>query len=101
VQHRWEGRCDVSLSNDSTLKLNDVRHVLKLKRNLISVCQLVDTGMNTTFDDDLCKITKGAMIITHDKKEGTLYMMLGSTTSILVASSNVGMLAHGIADLGI
>ena len=45
--------------------------------------------MKTTFDGDVCKITKGAMMMAHGKKEGTLYMMSGSEASITVASSEV------------
>ena len=60
----------VSLSNGSTLKLRDVKHVPKLKRDLISVGQLANVGMKTTFDGDVCKITKGAMVMAHGKKEG-------------------------------
>ena len=48
----------VNLSNGSMLKLKDVRHVPKLKRNLISVGQLADAEMKTIFDSDLCKITR-------------------------------------------
>jgi len=53
----------VSLSNGSAMKLRNIRHVSKLKRNLISVRQLADGGMKSTFDGDVCKITKGAMMI--------------------------------------
>jgi len=72
----------VSLSNGSTLKLrmvNQHRHVPKLMRNLISVDQLADGGMKTTFDG-------GCHGEVHSKKEGTLYMMSGSGSSISVAS---------------
>ena len=68
MQHRREGQYD-NLSNGSTLKLKDVKHVPKLKRNRIFVGRLVDAGMNNTFDGNLCKITKGAMIIAHGKKK--------------------------------
>ena len=68
-----KGDVIVSLSNGSTLKLKDVSHVSKQKRNLISVGQLADAGMKTIFDGDLCKITKGAMIIVHDKKRYPLH----------------------------
>ena len=77
----------VSLSNDSTLKLRNIRHISKLKRNLISVGQLADGEMNTSFDGDVCKITKGAMVMAHGKKEGTLYMSSSFGASISVASS--------------
>ena len=43
--------------------------------------------MKTTFDGDVCKITKGAMVMAHGKKEGTLYMTLSFGASISVASS--------------
>ena len=52
-----KGNVMVSLSNGSMLSLRNVGHVPKLKRNLISVGQLVDGGMKTIFDD-VCKITK-------------------------------------------
>jgi len=58
----------VSLFNGSTLKLRNVRYVPKLKRNLISVRQLANRGMKTTFDGDVCKITKGAMVMAHGEK---------------------------------
>ena len=53
-----KGDVMVSLSNDLTLKLRNIGHVPKLKRNLISISQLADGGMKTTFDGDVCKITK-------------------------------------------
>ena len=84
-----KGDVVVSLSNGLTLKLRNVRHVPKLKRNLISVGQLADGGMKTIFDDDVCKITKGAMVMADGKKEYTLYMTSGSRASISVASSEL------------
>ena len=53
-----KGDVVVSLSNGLTLKLRNVKHVLKLKRNLISVGQHADRGMKTTFDGEVCKIIK-------------------------------------------
>jgi len=46
--------------------------------------------MKTTFNNDVCKIMKGAMMIAYSKKEGTLYMTSGSIASISVASSEYG-----------
>ena len=48
-----KGDVVVSLSNGSILKLRNVRHVSKLKRNLISIEQLAGGGMKTTFDGDV------------------------------------------------
>jgi len=45
--------------------------------------------MKTTFDGDVCKITKGAMVMAYGKKEGTLYMTLVSRASTSVASSEL------------
>ena len=85
------GKSDVmvNLSNGSTLKLRNVKHVPKLKRNLISVGQLVDRGMKITFDGDVCNITVGAKVMTHGKKEDTLYMTSSFGASISVASSEL------------
>jgi len=64
-----KGDVVVSLSNGSTLKLRNIRHLPKLKRNLISVGQLVDGVMKITFDGNVCKITKGAIMMAHEKKK--------------------------------
>ena len=48
----------VSFSNGLIQKLRKVRHVPKLKRNLISVGQLADGGMKITFASDVCKSPK-------------------------------------------
>jgi len=53
-----KGNVVVSLSNGLILKLRNVKHVLKLKRNKISVRQRAYRGMKTTFDGDVCKIIK-------------------------------------------
>ena len=59
----------VSLSNSLTLKLRNVKHVPKLKKNLISIRQLTGRGMKATFNGDVSKITKDAMVMAHGKKE--------------------------------
>ena len=84
-----KGDVAVSLSNSSTLKLRNVRHEPKLKRNLISIGQLANGGMKTTFDHDICKITKGAMVMAHGKKVGALYMTSDFGALILVALMEV------------
>ena len=82
-----KGEVMVSLSNGSKLKLRNVKHIPQLKRNLISIGQLADREIKITFDGDVCKITKGAIVMAHDKKEGTFYMTSGFRALILVASS--------------
>jgi len=70
------------------MKLRNAIHVSKVKRNLISVGQLADGGMKTTFEGDVCKITKHVMVMAHGK-EGTLYITSGFGASISVASSEL------------
>ena len=64
-----KGDLMVSLSNDSTIKLRNVRYVPKLKRKLISICQLADGGMKSTFYGDAYKIMKGAMEMAHTRRK--------------------------------
>jgi len=45
--------------------------------------------MKTAFNSDLFKITKGAMVMAHGKKEGALYTMSSSEASVSVASSDL------------
>ena len=84
-----KGDVVISLSNDLILELRNIRYVMKLERNLISVDQLTYGGMKSTLDSDVCMITKGGMVMAHGKKEGTLYITSGFGASILVASSEV------------
>ena len=58
-----KARCSLS-----TLKLRNIKHVTKLKRDLISIGQLADEEMKMTFDSNVCKITKGVMMMAHGKK---------------------------------
>ncbi|KZV54328.1 hypothetical protein F511_03583 [Dorcoceras hygrometricum] len=68
------GDVHLKISNGSIWKINKVRHVPRLTRNLLSVGQLDDEGHNVTFGDGSWKVSKGAMIVARGKKTGTLYM---------------------------
>ncbi|XXG79495.1 hypothetical protein AAC387_Pa09g0546 [Persea americana] len=65
-----KGDVQIKLPNGSIWKLNDVRHVPSLKRNLISVGQLAISGHVTVFADDFWKVTKGSMVVARGKLEG-------------------------------
>ena len=78
----------IRLPNGTMWKLNDVRHVPCLKRNLISVSQLASMGCTITFSNDAWKVTKGASVLARGKKEGTLYMTMGSGDTVSVAKSS-------------
>ena len=77
----------VSLSSGSTLKLRNVTCTKVEEKS--DLCQSACGWMKTTFDSNVCKITKGDMVMTHDKKKGALYMTSGSGASISVASSEL------------
>lgn len=70
------GKRDILLSLKGGVKwlLKDVRHVPKLKRNLISVSQLYAQGFLTSLTDSW-KVTKGSMLIAKGDKIGSLYIV--------------------------
>jgi len=68
------GKGDVKIQlNGSVWKLDNVRHVPDLKKNLISIGQLTSDGYVTTFTGDKWKISNGAMTIARGTKNETLY----------------------------
>ena len=78
----------MKLPNHTTWKLQGVRHVPGLRRNLISVGQLDGEGYCTTFSGHEWKITKGALIIARGKKTGTLYVTSNLENIVTVADAD-------------
>ena len=62
------GDIDIKTSSGSLWTLHNVRHILALKRNLISIGQLDDEGHYTTFGDGASKVTKGNLVVARGKK---------------------------------
>ena len=62
------GKCKVmiKLENGNKWLLKDVKHVVGLKNNLISIGQL--EGCVTTFTDKTWKVTNGAMVVAKCAK---------------------------------
>jgi hypothetical protein len=58
-----------------------------LEKNLISMGQLDDEGYDITFKYKKWKVSRGAMIMAHGKKTGSLYMTTNACGSIAVATS--------------
>jgi hypothetical protein len=81
------GDVRITLPNGSVWLLQKVRHVLELKRNLISVGQLDIEGHAILFVGGTWKITKGAMVVARGKKTGTLYMTTSPRDTIAVAEA--------------
>ena len=83
-----KGDIRLKLPNQTTWKLQGVRHVPSLRRNLISVGQLDGEGYCTTFSGHEWKITKGALVVARGKKTGTLYVTSNLENIIAVADAD-------------
>ena len=86
-----EGKEDVYIKtpagNQWTLK--DVKYIPSLKKNLISIGQLDNTGYATKFEKSSWKIVKGAMVVARGTKSGTLYTTVGCM-DMAVLMSHIG-----------
>ena len=87
-----KGKVQIKLNNGSEWLLKDVRHILAMKRNLISIGKLGDGGCLSTFGETWWKVTKGSMAIEKGDKIGTLYLYPHNIDySIYVASTEIGV----------
>nr|TKR75318.1 hypothetical protein D5086_0000286420 [Populus alba] len=66
------GDVQIKTMNGSIWTLQNVRHVPELKKKLISVGQLDDSGHSMLFTGGMWKVSKGAMVLARGKKTGTL-----------------------------
>ena len=66
-----------------------VRHILDLRRNLISVGQLDNEGHVILFVDGTWKVIKGIRVLAHGKKTNTLYMTSSPRDTIAVAKASI------------
>ena len=62
------GDIDIKTSSGSLWTLHNVKHISALKRNLISIRQLDDERLYTTFGDKAWKVTKGNLVVACGKK---------------------------------
>ncbi|KAG8472495.1 hypothetical protein CXB51_034177 [Gossypium anomalum] len=72
--------------------LSDMRHVPKLKRNLISLSTLDSKGYRYTAESGVLKISKGSLVVMKgQRKTAKLYVLQGSTVTgdAAVASSSL------------
>ncbi|KAG8498115.1 hypothetical protein CXB51_006865 [Gossypium anomalum] len=84
------GTIKVKMFDGVVRTLNDVRHVPKLKRNLISLSTLDSKGYRYTAESGVLKISKGSLVVMKgQKKTAKLYVLQGSTITgdAAVASS--------------
>ncbi|KAH9313082.1 hypothetical protein KI387_028117, partial [Taxus chinensis] len=60
-----KGDVHLKLQNGNPWVLKDVRHVPSLKRNLISIGKLGESGCVVTFTADSWKVTKGSLVVAR------------------------------------
>lgn len=65
-------------NNDSKLVLNNVKHSLDVRLNLIYCAYLNDDGYNNTFGTFQCKLTRGSTVVDRVDKLSNLYIFQGS-----------------------
>ena len=70
-----EGKGDVSIQTPARNQwtLQDVRYILGLKKNLISIGQLDSTDYAVEFGKSSWKIVKGVMVVARGTKSRTIY----------------------------
>ncbi|KAG8501668.1 hypothetical protein CXB51_004714 [Gossypium anomalum] len=86
------GTIKVKMFDGVVRTLSDVRHVLELKRNLISLSTLDSKWYRYTAESRVLKISKGSLVVMKgQKKTAKLYVLQGSTVTrdAAIASSSL------------
>ena len=68
------GKVQIKVNNGNEWSLKYVRHIPAIKRNMISIGKLGDSGCLSTFEKTWQKIIKGALSIAKGDRVGTLYI---------------------------
>ena len=70
----------VKMFDNVVRTLKDVRHVLDLKKNLISLGTIDSNGFRYKSKNGIMKVLKGSMIMMKERKiNDNIYKLLGST----------------------
>jgi hypothetical protein len=81
------GEVQIKQKNENQWLLKEVRHILDLRRNLISIGQLASEGCIFTFTDKAWKVTKGSLVMEKGEKVGTLYLCTDNADSFISLAS--------------
>jgi len=81
------GTFQIKMFDGMVRKLKEVRYVLQLKRNLISVGALKTLSLEVSIRDGVLKMTKGSMVVMKGVRRNNLYYLKGSTVTNKVAIS--------------
>ena len=76
----------INMFNGMIRTPREVRRVLDLKRNLISLRTLDELGYNFKEENGKLTISKSSMVVMKDQKRNGLYILEGHTSKVLVRS---------------
>ncbi|KAH9726310.1 hypothetical protein KPL70_008223 [Citrus sinensis] len=84
------GVIKLKLHDNSILELKQVRHVLDLKRNLISLGMLDQIGCIVKVQQGIMSVVKGSLVLLKGIRKNGLYVLEGTTMTgmVLVSSSS-------------
>ena len=80
------GTVAINMFDGMTRTLKEVRHVPDLKRNLISLGSLDESGCNFKAENGKLTISKGVMVVMKDLKRNGLYILEDHTSKGLLGS---------------
>ena len=87
----------LKIFDEMVIELQNVRFVLDLKKNLISVGILEAKGYKVTIEDGIMKFTHGAIVILQGVRRHNLYHLKGGTTdkvNVVEAHNDITKLWH-------
>ena len=83
----WDSYCSNQDVDGVVRDLTDMRYVLQMKKNIISVEAVESNGLKVTLENGILKVTKGSLVVMKGIRDRNLYYLKGSTvTSFLTAS---------------
>lgn len=88
------GKAKIKLPNGNRRMLKEVRHILDLKMNLISVSNLYGGGYMVEFDNKTWNMSKGYTIIARGNMVDTLYLRTNTSNDVSPTCGNVFMDNH-------
>jgi len=72
------GTFHIKIFDGMVRELKDVRYVLQLKKNFISVGVLKALGLEVSIRDGVLKMTKGSMVVLKGVRRNSLYYLKDS-----------------------
>jgi hypothetical protein len=74
------GTIKIKMSDGVVRTLEDVRHILNMKKNLILLGTLDSKGYGYKFENEIMKVSKGPVVVmTGQKINSNVYKLIGNT----------------------